>query len=377
MNKKFNIFIYKERIISVIIFMLSLTDLYAYNIIAPNGDAQLLVRKNNFEFLFECIGKQTLLDILKDNGETPDIRLIYNLDGELEKILLNGYLTRAMCFNSSEWEKIYNYFSELPPTEIPNQQSKLWDNERRKWISRDTLENNYYEEIINSGHYFDFISSLKKDASVEELINSRDFVLKNIRELLYKHLSINNQDPLFKTNPWVELKRKIQIKGNIGSNINNNKNKERNPNNLMNYSASNYYWEKIPINNLNVNIQVPNNSKTKISRDSLSAFILLPNDYYISIQYTKNKPETKLYLGETNFRKRLVDKLIVDKNKIISWGNFTQFGEEYYWLRYRFRYGVTITLYGKNESMIENYQDLIFNTITIVRRPSFNGVYLN
>lgn len=341
---------------------------------APNEYAQLIVRRNNFEHLYNAVGESAILEILEQNKVTPRIRLIYNLDGELDRIMLNEYLPRPMSLTSSEWESLFDYFSRLPPSDLPNQQSFIWDDYHRNLLTSDSMKQNYFKEIIESGYYSDFIGIVyKKD--VDALINSNNFNMEALRTILYKNIPIDKCDSLFSDYQWVELKKShsnnlsykhLSEFDNVKHEIN------------INYNAKDYTWEKISIENININIQLPKVSKVTKSKDSVSISIQLPNDYFMTIQDTKNISESELYKEDKkNLRKRLVQHLTVDKNKIVSWGDFILNGKEFYWLRYRYHYGVTVTLYGNSDTDFKEYQNIILNTITMTLRPKYNNIYLN
>lgn len=222
--------------------------------------------------------------------------------------------------------------------------------------------------------YFSISDGKSSQFDRPDSISIYDWNIKNSYKMPYYPYCYGSLDSIFGNMKWEEVKYRHNKAVELGTfKI------QKAPTEIIeasDYKQEGYCWEKIPIKNYNINIQVPIGSKIKIANDTLSANITFPDSTYISIQYTKGLSGLKLTENETNPRQRRVSRIRVTKKMVSSWGEFEHDGKDVYWQRERYRYGVTLTLYASSWNKFSKYYKPIFGTLTIVMRPKYKTIYL-
>lgn len=330
------------------------------NAFGYNFHAEDIISDNIFELIEDCLGKEKFIDILNaEKGRR--LYFSYDLNGDLENIttgIIFGYFQKAY-FLEEEWEQIFEYFHDLPPFPLSNPVNYL------------TEEKKYYDRIVDQNGYT-FMCDCTYGVGGTVCPKDEQFYDWFQKNLYNYNFNIDGENPysLFGRVHWYELRARYYDKYNSeGIRPTGPKYNWITGDHFKKYG---YNWEKIPIKNYNVNIQVPKGSRVAIAPDTLSAKIDINNSTYISIQYTKGMPYTKIWDGETNPRERVIESTTVTSKYVLSSGRY----ENIDWIRMRYRYGITVTLYTK-ETRLTEFSKAIIMPITIVMRPRYKTIYLN
>ena len=83
-----------------------------------NRGAAEIIKYNVYEYICDCLGKDVLEDVINENNSCLFLRIFYNPDGNLNKIMTNNM--RVSFFSGKEWESIFDYLHDLPPLPLPN-----------------------------------------------------------------------------------------------------------------------------------------------------------------------------------------------------------------------------------------------------------------
>ncbi len=341
----------------------------------PNRSATEIINYNVYEYISDCLGRDILEKAVNESGSCFHARIFYDPDGEI-----NSIQTRKMqnlYFTPTEWEVIFDYLHDLPPLPLPNCFTYL-NLGPGEIYTKDTIVDIAHQSLIDyTCMFFPIVWSpdIKECNTTLAVDSIKQFDVIEGNQYQYKPFyRTEHPDSLFGLMRWEEVKRRYHDALESGG-------YEQTP--LVrdqiydgDFDAKGYTWEKIPIKNLSVNIQVPVDSETTLSPDTLSASVTFPDSTYIDIRYTKDMPWTELYDGEKSPRKRQIYKNIVTEKYILSSGEFVRNGKTTYWERIRYRYGLTVTLYTSKESNLEKYYSPVIATITTVLRPKFKTIYL-
>ncbi len=334
-----------------------------------------------FELLEECLGRQLFKEIVNTNSYGCTFSLDYKLDGSLDRIMTG----KALFFNYSfftegEWEKIFDFFNDLPPIPLPAPYKYGERIGTKLYVDYDSIVKRTYNIILNYGVFCQAGECPKQSGVVPpqlqwpKHISHFDWVEMH----LYSDSS-EISDPLFGVLSWKKLKplyyEKINSKDykpmcKLFDTI------EFDTINASDFKREGYCWEKIPIKNYNVDIQVPIGSKIEIANDTLATNVTFPDSTFMSIQYTKGMPGAKLTNDETNPRRRKIEETTVTDKFVSSAGNFDHEGKTVYWRRMRYRYGITVTLYTSSKKKLDEYYKPVFSTLTTVLRPKYKTIYL-
>lgn len=381
MKKKAKQFRIKKFFLITMIFITGIRyDAYSQSIYSNtlydiNPQAQTIIRYNVYEYIRDCLGRDTLEKAVNENNSCLFIRIFYNPDGEL-----NSIHTRRMenpYFTEAEWESIFDYFHDLPPLPLPNCYTYI--NLYPYGIyTKDTITDMAHQSIIDFSKMFHAVAlcpKVKSDSSGQYTDSITPFDAIERKQYKYKPFyRTEHPDSLFGLMRWEEVKRRYHDALESGE----FKEKPRIRDLIYDgdYDSEGYKWEKIPVRNFSVNMRVPSGSKISVATDTLSASISFPDLTSVDIKYTKDEPWTKLYDGETNPRKRHIYNSTVTDNYLLSSGEFICDGKTMYWQRIRYRYGLTVTLYTSKKSNLEKYYSPVIATITAVLRPKFKTIYL-
>lgn len=332
-----------------------------------NWPANYIISDNIFELIEDCLGKNKFKEILNEE-KGRSIFLSYDLNGNLRNINTGRIFDhfQKAYFLEEEWENIFDYFDNLPPLPLSNPVDYI--NEENKYYNLDIAK--FINRIVDvDGHSFE----CRWDYDLQGHCCPKDEPFYDwFKKSLYSYdfnVRKENPDFLFGNMHWYELSGRYYDKYNAGYL------ESTQPKNEY-FKQSGYCWTKIPIKNYTVNLQVPINSKITIAPDTLSATVNFPNSTHVFIQYTKGLPYTKLWYGEDNPRKRLINELIVRRKHIISSGSFELDGICIRWIRIRYRYGITITIYSKCINWDNDYYKTVIIPATVVLRPKFKTIFL-
>ena len=367
------------RILSLIILFIYIAlgeKTYAASMYESNGAAWANFNDNIIEHISDCLGKDKLKSIVNENKPRLSMRIFFDLDGKLNNIQTKRMQTTY--FADNEWESIFDYISKLPQLPLPNCYTYLYFDSGNVFHKEEAIGMSYNSLIKLGKIFFNVGWNL-----VEESENSKQYVdsvkpFDILEKKLYNYKSFyrtEHPDSLFGLMRWEEVKRRYHDALKSGE----YKEKPRIWDLIYDceFDDEGYNWEKIPIKNYSVNIQVPIDSKITIATDSLSAMVDFPDSTYVNIQYTKGDEWTKLYETETNPRKRQIYSSVVTEKYLLSSGEFELNGKMIYWQRIRYRYGVTVTLYTSAKDNLTKYYSTVIAPITVVLRPKFKTIYLN
>lgn len=367
--------------ITIIVILLLVTSLRAIPIIvyenpySPIRTSIAFTEDYLSELMWDYMGKENFIQIPDSLYSKSYLNFNYNPDGELESINTDIIFCDEVFFTESEMEHIFDYFKTLPPFELPNQFGKIYDHLQRKWISKDTINNNYYNHIIKDGYNIRcFLPSKEKENAMHGLVN----VLQGSgdSEIYYIPDDIN-VDSLFGELNWTEVRnRYLKFDKEIYKKRFQRKNNTIYPPDYE-LNKDYYTWKKIPINNYNVNIQIPDSSRIKIAKDSLSATICMPDSSFLYLNYSRGITDTPLLNENTSPRSRIVSEITVFDKYLISKYDYDPGIYDYYWSRIRFRFGITATLYTRDKETLEEYEKYILYSIFIVLRPKYKTIYLD
>lgn len=366
---------YKLSQIQHLLLILTLFTTSQANAYRKNPPADYIISDYIFELIEDCLGKEKFSEILNEE-KGRWLYFSYSLNGSLENIgtgyIFNNY--QKAYFLEEEWERIFDYFHDLPPFPIANPVS--YTHKEKKYHNLDieqTINRLGNNNKIGFRCSWQFRGNYNNHSCPKNKL-FYDWFEKNLYNYDFS-IRGENPDSLFGKMHWSELGAQYYDKYNSG------KLKPDTVEHLWSkgnhFKQTGYYWEKIPIKNYTVNLQIPLDSKITIAPDTLSATVNFPDSTYVLIQYTKGLPYTKLWNNEGSPRKRLIDSLDVNSIYILSRGYFVLNGNYIYWIRIRYRYGITITIYSKHINWIDNYYKTVIIPATIVLRPKFKNIYLN
>lgn len=341
-----------------------------------NRGAAEIIRYNVYEYICDCLGKDVLEGVINENNSDLSFRIFYNPDGNLNKIMTNNM--RVSFFSGKEWESIFDYLHELPPLPLPNCLTYI-NLYPYAIYTKDTITNSAHQSIIDFSKMIYSVALCPKETRANTELNTDtikpfDIIEREIYDY-EPYYRTEHPDSLFGLMRWEEVKRRYHDALKSGE----FKEKPRIWGQIYDCEFDNerYIWEKIPIKNYSVNIQVPIDSKITIATDSLSAMVDFPDSTYVNIQYTKGDEWTKLYETETNPRQRQIYSSVITEKYLLSSGEFELDGKMIYWQRIRYRYGVTVTLYTYAKDNLTKYYSTVIAPITVVLRPKFKTIYLN
>lgn len=332
---------------------------------------------NFFEHVKECFDKNKLRQIIQENrNKVCCFDVIYDLEGTLKSFFLDSPYDRYpdyQYFTEGEWETLFDYFYRLPPLPLPNPPEKMYFDINDYYPNLDSVLSFVYKSqprqisfnavrIWWEMNEYDSISNITKN---EKNLNDP----KYIERWGGLHSVYGNMN-------WVDMKCAYYQAVKNGEFKQKQRMKYWEPIFNAKLNKKGYYWDKIPINNYSVNLQLPIGAKVFNAPDTLSSLIYLPDSCRLSIQYSKGSDGLKLFEGENNQRNRRILNFLVKDRYMLLWGKFEQSGKITYWQRIRYRYGVTITLYATNMRILEQYFEDIIASITIVLRPKYKNIYL-
>lgn len=349
--------------------------LFAYETTMLGDD---LNRYNFFEHVKDCFDENKLGQIIQEN-QNNDCRfeVIYDLEGTLKSFFLDSPYDRYpdyQYFTEGEWETLFDYFYRLPPLPLPNPPNKMYFDVNDYYPNLDSVLSFVYKSLtqqisVNSVKVWwemDESDSIPKITKNEKKLNDPKYIerLGGLHSVYGKMNCVDVKRAYYKAVKDGIFKQKQQRR-------------YWEPIFNANLNRRGYYWDKIPINNYSVNIQLPSWARVVNATDTLSSSIYLPDSCRLSIQYSKGSDGLKLFDGENNQRNRRILNLLVKERYMLLWGKFEQSGKTTYWLRIRYRYGITMTLYATNLNILEQYFKTIIAPVTIVLRPKFKNIYLN
>lgn len=350
--------------------------IYHNTLYEPNMGAWKILDYNIYEYIRDCLGKDNMEKAINENNSCLSIRIFYNPDGNLNKIMTNNINMRTSFFTEEEWESIFDYLHNLPPMPLPNCYTyiNLYPYEI---YTKDTIIDMAHQSIIDFSRMFYSVAICPDITHTNTGLTAdsiKPFDIIERQQYNYKPFyRTEHPDSLFGLMRWEEVKRRYHDALESGE----FKEKPRIRDLIYDgdYDCEGYKWEKIPVRNLSVNMRVPIGSKISVATDTLSASISFPDSTFVDIQYTKGQPWTKLYDGETNPRKRHIYNSSVTDNYLLSSGEFICDGKTTYWQRIRYRYGLTVTLYTADKANLEKYYPPVIATITPVLRPKSKTIY--
>ena len=341
-----------------------------------NRGAAEIIGYNVYDYICDCLGKDALEGVINENNSCLSFRIFYNPDGNLNKIMTNNM--RVSFFSGKEWESIFDYLHDLPPLPLPNCLTYI-NLYPYAIYTKDTITNSAHQSIIDFSKMIYSVALCPKETRANTELNTDtikpfDIIEREIYDY-EPYYRTEHPDSLFGLIRWEEVKRRYYDALRSGE----FKEKPRIWDQIYDceFDDEGYNWEKIPIKNYSLNIQVPIDSKITIATDSLSAMVDFPDSTYVNIQYTKGDEWTKLYETETNPRKRQIYSSVVTEKHLLSSGEFKLDGKMIYWQRIRYRYGVTVTLYTSAKDNLTKYYSTVIAPITVVLRPKFKTIYLN
>lgn len=293
-------------------------------------------------------------DSLYDN---IDLIIKYNPEGVLTEIRNMNANRSYPIFAEQDLVRVFDYFKNLPPFEIPNTKDKIQDQSSAKYIYKDTIMGNYYNYLKISG-YTIWCNSIPM--YLYEYTDSGALYEINIDSILPK-IQI---DTVFGDMSWVEVKKKYYASGVDEDDYFRKKEIKKDD-----MSKEGYYWTRIPINKYNVNIQIPDSSRIELSPDASSASVYFPDTSYLYINFSKDKindfnPSKYNY----SFFDKITDMKVNDKY-ILSEGNEDINGGKEYFARIWFRHGITATVYTDEHSKLLSFIRYTLETITTTIRP--------
>lgn len=280
----------------------------------------------------------------------------YNPEGRLSEIRDINVGRPCQIFTEQDLVKVFDYFKDLPPFEIPNTTDKLWSDWEGKYIYKDTIKRNYYD-YLKIGGYTIFFG--KANTYLANYTDS-GFMFVDIRTVLGKI----GKDTVFGDMNWVEVKKQYYASG-----VDEDDYFEKKEIKKDDMSKEGYYWTKIPINKYNVNIQIPDSSKIELSPDASSANVYFPDSSYLYINFSRDKindfnPSKYNY----SFFDKIIDMKVNDKY-ILSEGNEDIDDGKEYFARIWFRHGITATVYTDEHLKLLSFIRYTLETITTTIRP--------
>lgn len=327
---------------------------------------------NFFEYVKECFDKNKLQQIIQENhNNSCSFRVIYDLEGTLKSFFRDTPFEQY--FTEEEWETLFDYFYQLPPLPLNNVPKKILIEDDKYATDLNSILDYVYKFLIRTSFNPVIIGwSMAEPDSIstltceEEMLNNPNFAKR-----------FGGIPAVYGNTNWVEMKRRYYQAVKDGEFKQKSQMKYWEPIFNAQMDKEGYYWDKIPINNYSVNLQLPIGARVVNAPDTLSSLIYLPDSCRLSIQYSKGSDGLKLFDGENNQRNRRILSLLVKDRYMLLWGKFEQHGKTTYWLRIRYRYGITMTLYTTNLNILEQYFKTIIAPVTIVLRPKFKNIYLN
>lgn len=319
-----------------------------YNINALSGIA---MSNKMYELLNEFLKSDQIGDIPESVYRNIWWTVAYGHDGQLKRIR-NHYFDNP-TFTEFEMEQIFDYLKTFPPMEIPNPAEVMWDN-CKGYIYKDTIMENFYKSLVEAGLDFSCLISDAKSNITNKYLMENDL---DPNEIL--------TDTLFTDMNWVEVRK-------------------RHPHtyyeeyNVDRFDEVGWKWDKIQIGSYNVYIQVPEQSQVVVADDGLSARINLPDSAYIMVNYSRGKTYVPVFDENEDPRAMNFYKMEVNNEYVLSEGALMNYafsedaynsGDQLFWYRIRFRYGITVTVYSDDYLRLLNYVGKTLKTTTVSLQP--------